>query len=253
MRRSRNFKKNTTKLTLTLFLLIGILLIPGYAVRAEESTEYGTLLYSGTCGAPGNEENVTWAVYDSGADEDEATNTADTLVLSGEGEMADFEPNSYPWYFYSSKLTKVIFADDNEITSLGDYAFYNCTGLSDITIPSSVTSIDNSAFLFCKIKFEVAENNTSYSSEDGILYNKDKTILVAYQTASGEVTIPDSVTEIADNAFRGCSELTQITIPNSVTSIGDYAFYNCFKLVNISISKNVTNIGNSAFEGYYSQ
>ena len=105
----------------------------------------------------------------------------------------------------------------NSVTSIGDWAFYGCSGLTKITIPNSVTSIGNYAFQSCS-------NLTS-------------------------VTIPNSVTSIGDWAFYGCSNLTSITIPNSVTSIGDRAFYGCSGLTKITIPNSVTSIGDDAFVG----
>ena len=84
---------------------------------------------------------------------------------------------------------------DYAVTSIGKEAFYECSGLTSITIPNSVTSIGNYAFCRC--------------------------------SGLTSVTIPNSVTSIGDYAFASCSGLTSVTIPNSVTSIGDWAFFNC--------------------------
>jgi hypothetical protein len=92
----------------------------------------------------------------------------------------------------------------------------------------------------------VATNNPNYSSEDGILYNKTKTEIVAYPSASGNVTIPSSVTTIGIGAFKGCDDLIGITIPG-VTSIGDGAFSWCASLTNITIPSGVMSIDYQAF------
>ncbi len=105
----------------------------------------------------------------------------------------------------------------NSVTSIGDYAFAYCTGLTSITIPGSVTSIGNAAFSCC----------TSLTS----------------------ITIPSGVTSISADAFWGCSSLSSIAIPNSVTSIGSSAFSGCTGLTSITISDSVTSIGNAAFSG----
>ena len=133
------------------------------------------------------------------------------------------------------------------ITRIG--SFSNCTGLTSITIPASVTSIGWTAFQGCTrlTNIIVADVNPHYSSENEILYNKDKTTIVAYPSASGDVTIPDSVTSIGGYAFSDCTSLTSITIPASVTSIGWYAFFRCTSLTSITIPAGVTSIDNAAF------
>ena len=103
----------------------------------------------------------------------------------------------------------------NSVTSIGDWAFYHCTGLTSVTIPNSVTSIGDEAFYHC--------------------------------TGLTSVTIPNSVTSIGDEAFGYCTGLTSITIPNSVTSIGNYAFKYCTDLTSVSIGNSVTSIGDEAF------
>ncbi len=138
----------------------------------------------------------------------------------------------------------------NSVTSIEDGAFEGCTGLTSITIPSSVTSIADYAFMECTglTEINVDENNKNYSSQDSVIFNKNKTTLVSYPSyKTGSYNIPSSVTRIADYAFEGCTGLTSITIPNSVTSIADYAFYRCTKLKNITIPNSVTSIGFKAF------
>ncbi len=115
---------------------------------------------------------------------------------------------------FGSQVTEYIIGD--EVTSIGEYAFYKCSGLTSVTIPNSVTIIGEYAFWGC----------SSLTS----------------------VTIPNSVTSIGDRAFYGCSSLTgELVIPNSVTSIGNYAFCNCSSLTSVTIGNSVTSIGSSAF------
>jgi len=135
----------------------------------------------------------------------------------------------------------------NSVTSIGQWAFVGCTGLTSITIPNSVTSIVWS-FAGCTglTSINVDLNNPNYTSQDGILYNKTKTQLISYPSASGNITIPNSVTSIGNGAFSLCTGLTNITIPNSVTSIGDWAF-DCTGLTSITIPNSVTSIGDWAF------
>ena len=139
----------------------------------------------------------------------------------------------------------------NSVTSIGSYAFYGCSGLTSVTIPGSVTSIGNNAFSGCTglISIDVASDNLNYCSEDGVLFNKDKTTLIQYPGGKqGAYTmIPNSVTSIGYSAFYECTGLTSVTIPNSVTSIEYGAFLNCTSLTSVTIPGSVTSIGGSAF------
>ncbi|MBR4264112.1 MAG: leucine-rich repeat protein [Paludibacteraceae bacterium] len=126
----------------------------------------------------------------------------------------------------------------NSVTSIGDRAFYWCSGLTSVTIPNSVTSIGSSAFSGCSGLTSVTIPNkvTSIGSS-------------AFSGCSGltSVTIPNSVTSIGDAAFGWCTGLTSVTIPNSVTSIGSRAFSGCSGLTSVTIPNKVTSIGYDAF------
>jgi hypothetical protein len=138
----------------------------------------------------------------------------------------------------------------SSVTSIGDYAFYGCSSLTSITIPSSVTSIGNYAFGGCfgLTSINVESDNAKFSSEDGVLFNKNKSVLICYPRGKGgDYLIPYGVTGIRDNTFSYCSSLTSITIPSSVTSIGGFAFLACTSLTSITIPSSVTSIGFSAF------
>ena len=141
----------------------------------------------------------------------------------------------------------------NNVVTINAYAFQSCSNLTNITIGNGVQSIGNSAFSRCSnlTKFEVDTDNQYYSSSDDgtILFNGDKTKLIAYPSATGDITIPDGVTSIDSYAFHHCSDLTNITIPDSVTSIGDNAFEWCSNLESITIPDSVTSIGYVAFSG----
>ena len=148
-------------------------------------------------------------------------------------------------------LTSITIPDS--VTNIDTMAFYNCTSLMNVTIPSSVEFIDSDAFFGCTnlTSITVDLNNKYYSSDDGILYSKDKTELIEYPAGKADTTftIPDSVTNIGCPGFAECANLTAITIPDSVTNIGVSAFFNCTSLTSITIPNSVTSIGDSAFSG----
>ena len=172
-----------------------------------------------------------------------------------------------------SELTSVTIS--NNIKEIGQDTFINCSGLTSVTIPDSITSIGYRAFggceslknvligknvMFCDyafidcnslFSFTVDESNRFYSSdENGVLFNKDKTVLIQYPIGNirTEYTIPSSVRSICHVAFGKCNNLTNVTIPNSVTEIESYAFYDCDGIKNVTIPNSVTSIGWSAFE-----
>ena len=138
-----------------------------------------------------------------------------------------------------------------KVTSIGGYAFDGCSGLTDITIPDSVTSIGDRAFWDCSglTSITVSDNNKYYKSIDGVLFDKNVQIIIAYPCgkSSNYYTIPDTVTSIGDRAFWACSGLTGITIPDSVTSIGGYAFWDCSRLTSISINQTEGTISGSSW------
>ena len=139
----------------------------------------------------------------------------------------------YGAFEYCSSLTNLKIP--SSVTSIGNYAFYDCRSLTSIEIPSNVTSIGSTAFEYCRslTSINVNENNTEYSSDNGILFNKDKTEIKCYPEGKKDIIsyiIPKTVTSIGSNAFYGCSGLTSIEIPSSVTKIGLYAFWGCNNL-----------------------
>ena len=150
---------------------------------------------SGTCGP-----NLRWLLTDNGV-----------LVITGKGKMNDYSRSLWS----KSDIKRIIIGDG--VTTIEEFAFFNCSKLTSVTIPNSVTTIGSRAFYDC--------------------------------SALTSVNIPNSVTTIGDGAFEGCSELTSVTIPNSVTEIGDYAFYNCSELTSVTIPNSVTRIGDWAFSG----
>ena len=160
------------------------------------------------------------------------------------------EVASYGFYF-STRITSITIPDS--VISIEGHAFYNCSGLTSITIPNSVTSIGSDVFSGCDslINISVGTDNQNYSSENGVLFDKNQTTLLQYPSGKEEKSyvIPDGVTSIKSQAFSSCYSLENVTLPDSMTSILGYAFYNCSSLTGITIPNNVTSIGYEAFYG----
>ena len=138
----------------------------------------------------------------------------------------------------------------NSVVYIGNSAFSGCSGLTSVTIPHSVGSIGNYTFLGCSrlTSINVDAANSAYISDNGVLFNKEKTLFIQYpENKTGFYTIPDSVRIIEGSAFAGCSGLTGVTIGNSVTSIGNAAFGGCSGLTSVTIGNSVASIGYWAF------
>ena len=133
----------------------------------------------------------------------------------------------------------------NSVTNIGNGAFLECSSLSNINIPSSVVNMNGNPFFYWN--GDLHNESKAFIYEHQVLFNKDKTTLIAYRSKEKNYIIPNSVTNIGDFAFGGYRSLTNINIPNSVTSIGNDAFGRCYSLTSINIPDGVTNIGHAAF------
>ncbi len=153
-----------------------------------------------------------------------------------------------PYYGYTAPTGALTIPDSvtyngitYSVTSIDNYAFRGCTGLTSVTIPNSVTSIGENVFQFCTGLTSVTIGNSVTSIGNG-----------AFGGCSGldSITIPNSVTSIDNSAFSGCTGLASVTIGNSVTSIGDYAFSQCTGLSEIHSRANVApTLGTNVFSG----
>ena len=129
---------------------------------------------------------------------------------------------------------------------IGDSAFPRCKSLASIILPRSIVSVNGNPF--ARWNGCLQNESESFIYENDVLFNKDKTILIAYRAKDTNYVIPDGVIKIGDGAFSRCESLINIVIPDSVTSIGDRAFSRCSSLISIAIPGSVTSIGVHAFE-----
>ena len=196
-----NCKKNISMRYLLIFLVC-LLSLP---LRAEETFQIDGITYSFEKGSGGAQ------VY--------------------KGDKSLSHANILPSFIYDGYSYKV--------TSIGQYAFSDCSGLTSVTIPESVTSIGSRAFEWCSglTSVTIPESVTSIGSD------------AFYCSGLTSVTIPESVTSIGSGAFYHCDNLTSLTIPNSVTSISESAFKWCSGLTSVTIPESVTWIGDYAFSG----
>ena len=192
-------------------------------VDAETLAQLPSVAY-GECG-----DNVNWVLTSDG-----------TLTISGSGAMSNFfiYQNVAPWLKNWDKIARVVV--EPGVTSIGDYTFLGCAGLTNVTIPDGVTYIGYQAFGDCKSLASVTIPG-SVRNIGGF----------AFQNCTGltSMTILEGATSIGERAFTGCSSLTSVTIPGSVVSIGDSAFCSCSGLTSVTIRKGVTSIGWGAFSG----
>mgnify|MGYP004622616827 CR=1 FL=1 len=136
----------------------------------------------------------------------------------------------------------------NTVQRIGQNAFDGCRRLERLDIPASVTYIAPEAFFFVTCPITVAEGNTSYFDENGVIYSTGKKLLLYAGAVEGAFQIPDGVEKIGAAAFSG-AKLSDVTIPGSVTDIGRAAFFNCWQLQSVTLPGNVQSMGNQLF-GY---
>ena len=168
-----------------------------------------------------------------------------------------------------TNLASIVIPDSVKI--IGESAFYDCHGLTSIEIPKSVTEIGEDSFSYCKALTSIAVHpeNSAYTSENGVLFNRDKTGLIRYPAGrrgdcltgiypAGRIgngltdigdcyTVPNTVVKISKGAFSGCENLISVTIPNSVVTIEERAFESCISLTSLKLPDSVKEINDFAF------
>ena len=259
----------------------------------DHMTVYPHWKRAGSCG-----ENAYWEFEDN------------TLRIYGSGAMDDYSSDDHaPWYGFSESITGIVVEteithignysfDGNDgfnkpvtvslsagLTSIGSYAFVNCTGLRGLTIPYAVTDIGTGAFQNSGLKIIVIPEHVSEIQDDtfsgcstlttaGLPYGllrigegafRDTGIRSLWlpstvssigseafqhcENLTGEITIPANVQSIGADAFAYCFNLTSLNIENSLTSIGDYSFENCTSLTTVTLPASVNSVGYAAFFG----
>ena len=225
--------KKIVSLVVCFLFLLGVM--PSFPALAEDEIK------NGTCGA-----TATWTL----------NRTTGEFTISGSGAIPDYgafkQPydadHCAPWHLYGSDIRHVVIEEG--ITTIGAYAFLDCQWIEDFTLPESVTEIVTMDWTAKVQNFSVDPENPVFSSLDGNLYNKDKTVLIRYATGKTEshFTVPDTVTLIGANAFYGAGAIESVNIPSSVTEIQANAF-TYTHLREIVLPEGMRIIGNAAFEG----
>ncbi|MBR5489739.1 MAG: leucine-rich repeat protein, partial [Oscillospiraceae bacterium] len=181
------------------------------------------IVASGSCG-----DGLSWQLDDKGA-----------LAIYGTGAMYNYDfLNQAPWQIHAEKIKNIDVYSG--VSSIGDYAFYDCEKLESVTLSNTIDTIGSYAFRGCSSLKGIDLPYGITVVGDGAFYGCSSIELI---------TIPGSITAIGNGIFYGCSSLAGVYIPGSVTTIGDDAFYGCKSLTGISIPATVTAIGGGAFNG----
>ena len=215
-------------------------MVTGLMASAEEETR------SGTCG-----DGTKWQI-----------DSTDTLTVSGTGAVTET-----PWLAYQDSIRQLVVEEGvtslpdeafrgcgqmvsaslpDSLQSIGTAAFWMCSSLEAVTIPAGVTTLGYEVFYKCDLLpgFSVAEDNTAYTADNGILYSKDKSMLIAYPKLKTDTafTVPDGVKSIQPAAFSENPYLESVALSDSVEEILTSAFYNCLSLTELTVSE-----GNASF------
>ena len=253
----------------------------GYDTVGKTATvPAASVLASGNCGPSGTDDSsITWKLTSDGV-----------LTFTGKGSLGDYYT---PWlrddlighikkvvigsgityvgsnlFYDCSNLTELTLP--NTVQAIGIEAFA-CTGLRDVVIPDSVTTIYDGAFRYCydmetlslgsgvtdigpaafersTAKVTLSSKNTAFSLQNNVLFDRNKTTLVqCFNGDAATYTVPSTVKELGDYSFAGLDRLETVIIPNGVTRLGEGIFENCKALVKVDIPASVTEIGSEAF------
>lgn len=156
---------------------------------------------------------------------------------------------------YSGNPTELVIPDTidgHKVVGIQEEVFRYCQALKTLTIPKSINTIRNVCFDYCESleEIKVDSDNEYFCSEDGVLFDKGKDILIRYPLAKAdkEYVIPDSVSIMENKAFAYCKYLTAVTVSTNVGCVGHYAFLSCEALKSVTLSEGVTGIGDYSFE-----
>ncbi len=232
----------------------------GENVSWSFDTVSGVLAISGEGEMKGNSYNdyLPWNKYKAEVKEVVIENGVTTICKNAFSSCKNLEtvtlPNSITAidtyaFFYCESLVEITIPDS--VVNIGNYAFDNCVSLTTISIGKGVVDMKYTAFLRCSsiTDITVDSENLNFSSEDGVLYNKDKTKLIKYPVGNSRTSfeIPEGVEDIEVDAFYGCSYLVNVKIPEGVVNIGLAAFYNCDNITGVILPKSIKSIAESAF------
>jgi hypothetical protein len=154
------------------------------------------------------------------------------------------------WYAFAGCKGLKTITIPNTVTHFGGFAFRDCVSLTSIAIPLGLRTLWTDAFYSCTglKEFIVSENDTKFTTVEGVLFNKDKSEIIAYPNAkSSTYIIPNNVDSIGEDAFAYCSNLTSVAIPTSVKEIGANAFVYCTNLTSVTIPNGLKKLGSEAF------